>query len=109
MNLLEMIVEWYKMYETPFVFAYHKLTHVGVGCLVGYVGASAGFPALGQVLVLALGIAKEVHDHAASYDVMSEKNGEDPYQYDAPMYAHVFDVIVTQLGGFLGYFLFRMF
>lgn len=95
-KIIGMIVAWYKLY-TPFQFIYHKLTHIVVGGMAGYVTVKLGYPFMAIYLVLALAVGKEVVDHFKSYDPDS-----DSYKYDAPLSAHVLDVLVTCLGGVLG-------
>lgn len=97
--MIDLIVNWYKLYPSPVVFIGHKLTHIAVGALIGYVAMHFSLIAA-IVLVFAAAIGKEYSDRSQSYDESAPKGEE--YRYDAPMSAHVIDVIITVLGGFGG-------
>jgi len=96
--MFEIIINWYKLYSSVWVFLFHKIIHIVTGLAIAFI-ASYGLhmPTLGMVLVLAVAIIKEVYDHITSFDEMSQS-----YQYDAPLSAHMLDVMVTVFGGIVG-------
>lgn len=86
--MLQIIKDWYNLYGTLGNFLIHKVTHVIVGALLGLTSHFSLVIAI--ILVLVAAIGKEIADHI--------KSGET----DAPLSAHVLDVIVTCLGGVIG-------
>ncbi len=96
-SLVQIVKDWYKLYPTAQVFMYHKLIHIIFGLGVGWSITALGFPILAMLLVVSGAIVKEISDHYRSYDEQSQS-----YIYDAPLSAHILDVIVTVLGGMLG-------
>ncbi len=93
------IIEWYKLYPNAMVFIGHKGTHLGVGALIAFIIMHFSVP-IAIVLVMVAGIGKEISDRSQSYDSTAPKGEE--YRYDAPLSAHVLDVIVTTIGGAIG-------
>ncbi len=81
---------WYNLYPSFAVFFGHKITHVAAGALVAGLGSYFHYPVTGLIICLVLAIGKEVADELQS-----------------PVFlmAHVFDVIVTCLGGLLGFYI----
>ncbi len=92
--MIELIVNWYKLYPSCSMFLFHKAVHIIVGLLITGFGCLTHYTIVGCIITLLVAIGKEIADHNSSYDVNSGS-----YQYDAPLSAHVFDVIVTCLGG----------
>lgn len=91
--MFQAIKDWYNLY-TPGQFIYHKCFHIVAGFAAsGVVSLLTRHVGAGIATACVLGILKEVYDHSVS--------GAN----DAPTSAHVFDVIVTTLGGCLVLFI----
>lgn len=87
--MLQLLKNYYNFYKSPSDFLIHKCTHFGTGYLVGLIAMySLGFSM--SVLVLAA-VGKEIFDKIEA--------GTD----DLPFYCHVFDVLITVLGGLAGW------
>lgn len=88
--MFQAIKNWYNLY-TPGQFILHKSFHIAVGFISsGIVSMLTKHTIAGIMTALILGILKEVYDHSQA-----------PAGTDAPISAHVFDIIVTTLGGCL--------
>ncbi len=96
-DLKQVFINYVRLYPSVEVFLEHKVTHFGLGFLVALLLSLTRHPFVGIGLVFILAIGKEIMDHADSYDPISES-----YQYDAPLYAHIFDIIITVTGAVAG-------
>ena len=97
--MINYIIEWYRLYPSMLVFIGHKLTHIVAGFVVVFIADIMNWLIIGMVVCLVLAVFKEWMDHYQSYDSTAPRGEE--YRYDAPLSAHVLDVIVTMFGGML--------
>lgn len=96
--MFQAIKNWYNLY-TPGQFVLHKSFHLAVGFISsGIISMLTGHVSLGLATALVLGVLKEVYDHSQA-----------AVGADAPISAHILDIIVTTSGGCLVLFISQIF
>ncbi len=93
MNLIQLLKDHVNLYPSFNEYLKHKLTHVSVGLLIGILAKYNLIFSLTLLVVVAIG--KEILDHYALL--------EDPTNPIDQLKYHVIDVVITILGGFLGF------
>lgn len=85
-----MITEWFKSYP-PTIFIGHKLTHITVGSIVGFLFSYINIW-LAVGLVFAVAVGKEIADQITA----RTPEWHPPYEFS------FYDIVVTCIGGAIG-------